>query len=135
MQRTTYTAPPARRIADAFQVDLSTARLARRIIRGEESIADNPALPETNRWRNSCHNEPRRIELILAALNECLECFGVEAFRSRHGSQYEAIAEYLNTGDTYSATILFRHDTGTFRITTWGDFYERNEKRLGLYSF
>ena len=135
MQRTTYTAPPARRIADAFQVELSTARLARRIIRGEESIADNPAFPKTNAWIASCYHKPRRIELIFSALNECLDCFGVEAFRSRHGSQYETIADYLNTGDTYSPTLLFRHDTGTFRITTWGDFYERNEKRLGLYTF
>ena len=135
MKRTPYTAPPAAAIAAAFRVDLDTAKLARRLIRGEERIRDNPALPKTNRWRNSCHHEPRRIELILAALNECLECHGVEAFRSRHGSQYEAAAEYLNTGDTYSPTLLFRHDTGTFRLTTWGDFFERNEKRLALYSF
>lgn len=135
MKRTPYTAPPAAAIAAAFQVDLDAAKLARRLIRGEEMVRCNPALPKTNDWIADCYHLPRRIDRILAALNECLECYGVLAFRTRNGSQYEAIAEYLHTGDTYSPTLLFRHDTGTFRITTWGDFFERNEKRLALYTF
>jgi len=64
---------------------------------------------------------------------ELLECHGVEAFNSRESMH--AVAEYLNTGDPSSATILFRHDPGTFRLTTWGDFVESNEKRLGLGTF
>ena len=135
MKRTPYTSPPAAAIAASFQVDISTARLARRLIRGEEMIRGNPALPKTNDWIAACYHRHRRIDRILEALNECLECHGVLAFRTRNGSQYAAIAEYLDTGDTYSATLLFRHDTGTFRLTTWGDFFERNEKRLALYTF
>lgn len=35
-------------------------------------------------------------------------------------------AEYINTGDTYSATIL-REGNGDFVVTSWGDWYETAE--------
>ena len=134
MNRTPYTAPPAAAIAAAFNTDTDTARTARALMRGEVRITHNPAFPRTNSWAAGCYHKPRRVELILSALNELLGCYGVEAFRGR-GDQYPAIAEYLNTGDTDSPTLLFRRDTGTFRLTTWGDFFEANEKRLGLSTF
>jgi hypothetical protein len=134
MKPTHYSAPPAAKIAAAMNCTLETATIARRLMKGEIRVTDNPAFPATNRWIASCYHPPRRIDKILSALNELLECFGVEAFNSRE-SRMHAIAEYLNTGDTYSTTILFRHDTGTFRLTSWGDFLEANEKRLGLGTF
>ena len=134
MKSTNYTAPPASAIAAAMNCTLETAKSARSLMKGETRITGNPAFPATNNWIADCYHKPRRIDLILSALNELLECHGVEAFNTRQ-DQFHAIAEYLNTGDTYSATVLFRHDTGTFRITTWGDFFEKNEKRLGLGSF
>jgi hypothetical protein len=134
MKRTPYTAPPAAAIAATMNCTLETAKTARALMRGEVRVTDNPAFHATNEWIAACYHKPRRIDLILSALNELLECHGVEAFCTNHDRMH-AIAEYLNTGDTYSATILFRHDTGTFRLTTWGDFFERNEKRLGLASF
>ncbi len=134
MKPTNYTAPPAAKIAAAMNCDMETAKAARALMRGEILIRDNPKFPKTNDWATSCYHYPRRIELILSALNELMGTFGVEAFNSRE-SRMHAIAEYLNTGDTYAPTILFRHDTGTFRITSWGDFFEANEKRLGLGTF
>lgn len=132
MKRTHYTSPPAAAIAAAFNVSIETAHLARRIIRGEAGpLASSPA---TAAWERACYNSPRQTDRILHALNSILGCHGVEAFCTEN-DPYHAIAEYLNTGDTYSPTLLFRHDTGTFRLTSWGDFYERNEKRLGLRSF
>lgn len=134
MKPTPYTAPPAAAIAAAMNCTLETAKTARQLMKGEIRITGNTAFPITNKWISDCYNKPRRIDLILSALNELLECSGVEAFRSGNGAQW-AIAEYLNTGDTYAATVLFRHDTGTFRLTSWGDFFERNEKRLNLCTF
>lgn len=134
MKPTNYTAPPAARIASWMNCDIETARKARALMKGDIRITDNPDFPVTNKWIAQCWNKPRRIELILSALNELLKCSGVEAFRAR-GDQYHACAEYLNTGDTYSPTILFRHDSGTFRLTTWGDYFEANEQRLGLSCF
>lgn len=134
MKPTPYTCPPAAKIADWMDCTLETAKQARALMRGGLKVTGNPAFPQTNAWIDSCYHEPRRIERILSALNELLECHGVETFNSRK-SRMHACAEYLNTGDTYSPTILFRHDTGTFRLTTWGDFFERNDSRLGLGTF
>lgn len=134
MKYTLYTCPPAAAIAAAMNCTLETAKTARALMRGEIRITDNLAFPVTNKWIAACYHKPRRIELILSALNELLECYGVEAFNTRN-DPFRAIAEYLNTGDTYQTTILFRHDTGTFRLSSWGDFVERNEKRLGLSTF
>ena len=131
---TTYTCPPAAAIAAAMNLPLETAKTLRGLAKGEIRVTNNPAFPKTNAWIASCYNPPRRIERILSAMNEAAGTFGVEAFNSRN-SRMHAIAEYLNTGDTYSVTLLFRHDTGTFRLTTWGDFFERNESRLGLGTF
>ena len=113
---------------------IEQATTARALMKGEIRVTGNKQFPQTNKWIGDCYNKPRRIELILSALNELMETCGVEAFRGRE-SQYHACAEYLNTGDTYSPTILFRHDTGTFSLTCWGDFFERNESRLGLNIF
>ena len=104
-------------------------------MKGQVTTIGNPDFPKTTAWVCSCYNEPSRISRILSALNELLNCHGVEALRSRESGMYAAAVEWLNTGDTYSPTLLFRHDTGTFKVTTWGDFFEKNEKRMGLYSF
>ncbi len=41
------------------------------------------------------------------------------------------LALYVNTGDTYSATILWDSTRGAWRITTWGDWIETFERRHG----
>jgi hypothetical protein len=126
MKPTNYTCPPAKKIAEHMGCSLETAKKARAIMKGETRITDNPDFPKTNSWIESCYHKPRRIELILSALNELLECHGVEAWNDGRDRMHASV-EYLNTGDTYSATILFRHDSSTFRLTTWGDFFEANE--------
>lgn len=134
MKPTKYTCPSAAAIAAAMSLPLETAKTLRGLAKGEIRVTGNPDFPKTNAWISSCYHEPRRIERILSAMDEAAGTFGVEAFNSRK-SRMHAIAEYLNTGDTYSPTMLFRHDTGTFRLTSWGDFFEANEKRLGLGTF
>jgi hypothetical protein len=53
-----------------------------------------------------------------------LGTFGVEGFCWSTQSG----VSYLNTGDTYGLTILFRSDSERFWVGTWGDFVERNER-------
>lgn len=112
----------------AFQCDKATAETARALIRGEQRTKDVDKFPKANEWFSSCYLEPRRRERILACLNELLGSFGVEAIWGEDPCWPEA--EYLNTGDTYSPTLLFNGTS--FMVTTWGDWYERNEKRLSL---
>ena len=131
MKRTPYTCPPAAAIAAALNIPVNTARTVRGLARGEIRVTGNPAFPRTNAWLNRCLHPPLRIELIMSAMDETAGTHGVVPLWSED-DMFWPVAEYLNTGDTYSTTLLFRHDTGTFRITTWGDFVEKNEKRLRL---
>lgn len=128
---TLYNSPPASAIAEAMQIPLEKAKLARQIIRGEIKVTGNPLLPRTNKWIDQCLTRPKRIELIMDALDEVCETFGVVPIWGEDDFRYP-VADYLNTGDTYSATILFNRISGTFRITTWGDFFEKNERRYKL---
>lgn len=127
MKPTTYTCPPAAKISARLGCDLETAKTARALMRGDIRITENPDFPRTNDWRRSCYNEPRRIELILEALNELLDMHGVEAFRDED-CLTQASLSYLNAGDTYADTLLFFHDSGAFRLGCWGDVVERNER-------
>jgi hypothetical protein len=128
MKPTNYRAPSVKSIMAAFQCDKATAETARALIRGEQRTKDVDKFPKANAWFSSCYHEPRRRERILACLNELLGGFGVEPIWGN--DPYWPEAEYINTGDTYSLTILFNGTS--FMVTAWGDWFERNEKRLSL---
>lgn len=64
------------------------------------------------------------------AINQALDNFGVEHISNAAGTE---IASYSNSGDTYAPTILYVYATGSYRLTTVGDFvetYERNRGKL-----
>lgn len=62
-------------------------------------------------------------ERCLEACNSALGGYGVECIRDDDGS---AIAEYVNMGDTYIATVLYSYRTQLMYVTSWGDWYERS---------
>jgi hypothetical protein len=119
----------ASRIKESFRVTGFEANLALLIIRGRvDPLAHPRRFPATARWAGSCYHQPRRSEIKMAALDELLGGCGVEAISDErfyvdryHGS---IVATYVNTGDTYSPTILRDNLTGKYRLTSWGDFYE-----------
>lgn len=131
MKTTNYRKPSIQSLTAGLNISREQAIAARALMAGDTRITGNPAFPVTNEWISACYSKPRRIDLILSALNELLEFHGVLPIWSRK-DLWCPIAENLNSGDTYAATILFRHDTETFRVTTFGDFIETNEKRLSL---
>ena len=51
--------------------------------------------------------------------------FGIEYVTDVYG---KVMFTYINTGDTYSATIVRRNGSNTYRISTWGDEVEALEK-------
>ena len=134
MKPTGYPAPSAKRLIDALHITPEQATTVRALIRGEIKIQDNPLFPITAKWINSCHHPLPRIDRILGALNECLGMHGVECITSggQHMDGSHVVAEYLNAGDTYNATLLFNHRTQAFSLTTWGDFVERNQARYSI---
>jgi hypothetical protein len=77
----------------------------------------------------------------LSQCNELLELHGVEylkfspengEFRPNYDINYPDAPEfyYLNSGDTYSTTVVFDPQDNTFLLTCWGDQLEHMEKKL-----
>lgn len=75
--------------------------------------------PMTQAWIESCYNPPSEREIILAAIDEILGNYGVEAEELRPGRWLE----YSNTGDSYAPTVVLWR--GVLRISSWGDIVER----------
>ena len=67
----------------------------------------------------------KRLHYHFSALDALLQTQGMEyvAHRldDRHGSHG---LTFLNTGDTYTATIIYDHHRGTLAVTSWGDIVE-----------
>ena len=92
-----------------------------------ESAAAVKRHPAAIRLREDCLHAPSLHDLRLHALNGEAETFGVEYIAHRDDGwrvddQYGI--EYLNTGDTYTATLLFDHHKQTWRVCSWGDIVE-----------
>ena len=60
--------------------------------------------------------------------DSAIEGFGPEVIRCQSRG---LLAVYVNTGDTYSTTLLLNRQSMTWRITTWGDFVESFERKHG----
>ena len=75
-----------------------------------------------NHWIESCYHAPRYHDVKMQMLDIAARTFGVEYIRPGAGAKSPAI-EYLNTGDTYTTTLLFIR--GKYRVGNWGDIVER----------
>ncbi len=120
-----------KRLQSELKIDLKTAKLINNLLGGKIEITGNKLFPVTNKWINDCYNPPSKMELIMSTLNETLNLYGVESIEcNKYINNYwqHCIAIYLNTGDTYCNTILYRTDKEKFYITSWGDFVENNQK-------
>lgn len=71
----------------------------------------------------------RRLEGVMYYLDKVLECHGVEAINSpgcEHSPYWgDTVALYLNSGDTYSPTIVADLKESEFHLTTFGDYCDR----------
>lgn len=58
--------------------------------------------------------------------------YGLESVRCENcwRSEYwtDIVAVYINTGNTYTPTILYNVPEKSYEITSWGDFFEYHEK-------
>jgi len=73
-----------------------------------------------------------RIHFALEAMNIALDTFGVDFVAPRRGDYSAARGlEFLNTGETYTPTVIYDHGSKTWKITSWGDIVERYPNRFG----
>ena len=74
----------------------------------------------------------------LDAIDKLLGNYGVEAITGNWQNGYwcNIVAAYSNAGDTYALTVMHVRggwqDEGKFIISSFGDFVERNERKLGI---
>lgn len=69
-------------------------------------------------------------EAQLEAISLCMEAHGVESLQlsGTSGFSRRDYACYINVGDTYATTLL-RTLNGSFRVTSYGDYVETQERR------
>lgn len=127
MKPTYYSAPSKKKIMQSLHVSEDTAETVRGLIRGDVPTLDAERFPKSNAYFSRCYNTLPRLARILECLNELLEMHGVEAIGEVR--TYGPPAEYLNAGDTYAATLVFDHLAGNFKLTSWGDWLEKNESK------
>lgn len=96
-------------------------KLAKAIFRMRR--AELETLPAGEARIRECYNPPTTSDIRLHCLDALLGTFGIEAFQTRNGKW----VEYLNTGDTYSPTIVRMN--GHYRIASWGDIADRYGSR------
>lgn len=75
-------------------------------------------------WRDRTYNPYNKKEdweLKIHAIDAIMDTFGVETLIDGD----KAIASYVNTGDTYTPTVLYDHENEEFLVTSWDDFYEQ----------
>ena len=89
----------------------------------------------TKRWPEETGHCSFLVEKILTEAEEKfgIDTFGVEGFNAQEWGNYVEGVSYLNTGDTYDITICFQSFgkySGRFFLSSWGDTYERFERRM-----
>ena len=89
------------------------------------------AFPQSDRaalekFRRAAKTHPNYSSALVA--DAAIQGYGVCVIRDPSRG---ILARYVNTGDTYSTTLLWNAESGSWRITTWGDWVEQFEKRHG----
>lgn len=118
--------PSIRTLESAFP---GHGRALRRLPEDNRAVREHPAAVAR---RQECLHPPSLLDQRLHALNAEAETHGVEYIAHCDDSWRETLGlKYLNTGDTYTPTLLFDHLRGSWRVCSWGDVVEA---RPNLYS-
>jgi len=116
-------APSVKRIVEFLNESKDTAILIRAVIQGKLNPLE---IKEVAAWVNRCYHMPSKGELKMEAINALMHgAYGVEATSDPNASSTSPpLLTYVNTGDTYSPTIV-RLRGGKYILSTWGDQVER----------
>lgn len=95
-------------------------------------IDESPLTVDTARYAAQCHGDPFdsgmwRTTMILHAVDRIVDGSGIEPLGEVHmsGPPYE----YVNVGDPYTATLIYKKSTNNLYIGCYGDIVERGEVR------
>lgn len=112
------------------------AELIRKLAKNVDNVEKLEAIvnehcPKTASYVRQMHASPYdshmwRVTVALDAMNHILGTHGVEGLGSGSGPSYAPPYEYLNAGDPYSATLIYKRSSDTLSIGNWGDIAERH---------
>jgi hypothetical protein len=80
-------------------------------------------------------NPKLNVDRTMDLANELLDGHGIEAIRGEYhvdNYYFDTVALYVNMGDTYNATLFYETDTGRFKVTTMGDWVEKNQRKYSI---
>ena len=112
------------------------ARLIKKIAKAADYAEElekvvEKSCPETAKYVHSMHSDPYRtaiwrVTVALHAIDQIVGTHGVEGLGPHTGEGYAPPYEYLNAGDTYATTLIYKRATDTLSIGCWGDIVERH---------
>lgn len=119
--------PSVKNLCETFRdLTVEQAGLIKRIARAvddpealAEILGDSSVIHDNKMWRRT---------RALAAIDRIVGTHGVEALSHPDDDGCFTLGprwEYLNTGDTYAATLVYHRDADAIRIGSWGDIAER----------
>lgn len=130
--------PSIKALVDTFRITEDEAKLVKQLC----SLADDrdalealiaEKCPATDAYARSCYNSPWtsgmwRRTMILHAIDKIVDTCGVEPLgpMNDHRVGYAPPYEYLNTGDSYAATLIYKRATDNLFIGDWGSIAEKH---------
>jgi hypothetical protein len=134
-------APSVKTLTADFRLSPDEAKLIRKIAAaaddGEElkKVVD-ARVPATSSYVRSLYSDPYRSRLwrttvALHAMNEVMGTHGVESLGPPRSGDYAPPYEYLNTGDSYGATLVYDRNGDRLFISSWGDIAEKHPEWEG----
>ena len=117
------TAPSAESTKKAFGISKKKAQTIRRLMKGEVNPHEIIPYPRVYYYEHPWYYH------VMLAIDKVLDAYGVEAIQGEDPDGDTHYFDYINTGDAYSTTILYRPDHNRFYITTWGDVVESLERQ------
>lgn len=121
---------------ETFGISSEDANLIRKLAKhvdDAEKLEEivNEHCPKTADYVRRMHSSPYgshmwRVTVALDAMNHIIGAYGVEGLGSGSGPSYAPPYEYLNMGDTYAATLIYKRSSDTLSIGNWGDIAERH---------
>jgi hypothetical protein len=130
--------PSTKTLEKSLNITAEQARLIRKFAKAADDrdalqdLVESNVVPHTAQYVNSLHSSPYnsymwRVTVALHAMDNILETHGVEGMWPANDREcYAPPYEYLNTGDTYDLTLIYKRETDRLFLGSWGCIAERH---------
>jgi hypothetical protein len=128
--------PSSKRLQTALRLDSKQAALIRAVGHATDdgealSAIIEASIPKTAEYVRRMHSDPYnshvwRVTVALNAMDNIVGTHGVESLGpSDQDDRFAPPYEYLNAGDSYATTLIYRRRTDTLSLGCWADIADR----------